>query len=532
MAGVFAYPATAFRSRDAGSSRHREDRVTPPVAGSFLRDCPGAIVAGVLVSVLLTLWTLHLDGIINNDGVYYILTAEYIAAGDWASALTVFKWPAYSYLIHLVQLIPGVGYEAAAHVVTTVGFTLAVLGFVAVAHALGGRGRLLWLALVVALAYPGFNEHRSYLIRDPMFLGAYLFALAALVRYLGCRRVVFLVAAFAWLLAAALFRAEALLIALVLPLFFMARGMAGSQRAAAIAIYAVLVVPLLALFYGWWLYRPEDGETSWAVIGTPWDLLVRAAGQLFTEFQLRGEDAATVNGGMANGAAAAWMVLRETVEALTVPFTGILLFELVRRRLGASFNADARALLLWLVVAHVAMLFLFALAKSFLAPRYPVTLAITLALAVPFALDRYLDSIRRMARPVARHAAGTLLVFLLVVNFVEGLDNVTDKEYLRDGASWWKDNAGGEFRLASNDLKFVYYAGHYDEKWVALRDPEAFREFLVSGRWMWKDWVAVNVRRQDTELPALLEATLRQEPVRRFDSPMGDSLLIYYTGDD
>src|SRR5690606_14586649 len=141
-------------------------------------------------------------------------------------------------------------------------------------------------------------------------------------------------------------------------------------------------------------------------------------------------------------------------------------------------------------------------------------------------------SIRRMARPVARHAAGTLLVFLLVVNFVEGLDNVTDKEYLRDGASWWKDNAGGEFRLASNDLKFVYYAGHYDEKWVALRDPEAFREFLVSGRWMWKDWVAVNVRRQDTDLPALLEATLRQEPVRRFDSPLGDSLLIYFTGDD
>src|SRR5690606_16772113 len=146
--------------------------------------------------------------------------------------------------------------------------------------------------------------------------GAYLFALAALVRYLGCRRVVFLVAAFAWLLVAALFRAEALLIALVLPLFFMARGMGGSGRAAAMAIYAVLVVPLLALFYGWWLYRPEDGETSWAVIGTPWDLLVRAAGQLFTEFQLRGEDAATVNGGMANGVAAAWMVLRETVEAL------------------------------------------------------------------------------------------------------------------------------------------------------------------------------------------------------------------------
>ena len=502
--------------------------MTQVPAESFFRRNPGIVVAGVVASIALTMWTVFLDDIVNNDGVYYILTAEYIAAGDWASALTVFKWPAYSWLIYVVQLVPGIGYESAAHVVTTAGFTLAVLGFVATVHALGGRGRVLWLALVVVLAYPGFNEHRSYLIRDPMFLGSYLFALAALVRYFHGRHLAWLVAAFAWLVAAALFRAEALMVALVLPVFFMVRAMSGVPRAAAVTVYAALVVPLLALFYGWWLYRPEDGETSWAVVGAPWDLLVRASGQLFTEFQLRAEDAEFA----ANGAGTAiWLVFRETVEAVTIPFTAILLFAAWRGVLARDFSADARALVLWLLALHATMLFLFALAKSFLAPRYPVTLAVTLILAVPFAVDYCLESARRVSRPVAGAAVG-LVGFLLLANFVEGLDNVTDKHYLRDAALWWKANLGDERRLASNDLRFVYYADRYDEKWVALRDPEAFGEFLVSEQWKWKDWVAVNVRRRDTDLPGLLDATLNQEPVQRFESGKGDMLLIYYTGDD
>ena len=55
----------------------------------------------------------------------------------------MFKWPAYSYLIFLFEKLPGLDFESAGHAVTTLGFTLAVLGFVSVVRALGGTGRTL-----------------------------------------------------------------------------------------------------------------------------------------------------------------------------------------------------------------------------------------------------------------------------------------------------------------------------------------------------------------------------------------------------
>ena len=490
-------------------------------------------LAGVVVSLLLSAWTLSIDGIINNDGVHYILTAEYIAAGEWSLALEVFKWPAYSYLIYLVQHVPGVDFEAAAYAVTTVGFTLATLAFVSVVHALGGRGRVLYLAMAVVLAYPGINEFRAYLVRDALFLALYLFGLAAMLRYLASRRPVCLLRAVCLLFLAALFRVEALMIALLMPLLSISRG-GGRCRRTVLAGYTLLVVPALALFYGWWIFRPENGEAAWVGMSEPWSVFGLALEQVSAELLTHLERAGYGDGlpGMLSAiAAVAWLVIRESVEALSLPYALVLAGEALRGRAFERFSRDQKWLIGWLVVFHVVALFAFAMVKFFLAPRYPVAMAITLVLAVPFIFDRYLRSVAGLA-PLRRRLAILGVSTLLLVNTVEGVDNFTDKAYLRDAGRWLRAHAPADYRLAANDLKFVFYADRYGEKWVAFREEDEFREFLLTEQWKWKDYVAVNVRRKDVGLEDLLERTLAQPPVRRFDSENGDQLLIFYTGDD
>ena len=60
---------------DLISDQHAESRFV----GAVLAVCS-------VVSVLLSLWCIHIDHVINNDGIEYIRTAERLADSDWAGA--------------------------------------------------------------------------------------------------------------------------------------------------------------------------------------------------------------------------------------------------------------------------------------------------------------------------------------------------------------------------------------------------------------------------------------------------------------
>ena len=120
------------------------------------------LVVCTIVSVLLSLWCIHIDHVINNDGIEYIRTAERLADSDWAGAIAAYKWPFYPLLMLLVSKITGVSYMVSGHILNTLFFTGAVLLFVLTVRAFGGDSkRLTVLAAFVALTHPTFNEYLS-----------------------------------------------------------------------------------------------------------------------------------------------------------------------------------------------------------------------------------------------------------------------------------------------------------------------------------------------------------------------------------
>ena len=45
---------------------------------------------GVIVSVVLSIWSIAIDSGINNDGIEYVRAAELLSSGDWQAAFTVY----------------------------------------------------------------------------------------------------------------------------------------------------------------------------------------------------------------------------------------------------------------------------------------------------------------------------------------------------------------------------------------------------------------------------------------------------------
>ncbi len=509
-----------------------------PLIESCFRQNPWLAFVAIVASVALSFWAIAIDPVINNDGVFYILTAEYISQGEWGDALQTFKWPTYSFLIYVVQLLPGIGFEVAAHIVTTLGFTLAVLGFVAVTYALGARGRVLWLALVVVLIYPGINEFRSFLIRDSVFLALYMFALWHLFSYAtSYRRLPLLWSALLFLLAA-LFRVEAAAFVFLFPVILINKVVAKSWRPWVLVVYVLVTARILAGFYGWWLYRPEGTLDPWTLLNQPHGVLQRMLAQISVEFSDRVSVARNeVLGGVPIVFAyvvtvfnIGTIVLRESIEALTVPYLLILLYPLITRKNLLPWSRGARRILVYVVVMQLLILVAFVFVRFFLAPRYPVALTLTLLLAVPFVLNYLL--FEAGASRLRHRITVFVTTFLLLINTVEGLDSFSNKNHVRLAGEWLRTNISSDARVMSNDAKIVYYADRYREHWVLISDEDKFRLFLRSGRWQWKDYVVVNIGHRDKLLEELVSRSLKQDPIREFYGGRGDRIQIFYTADD
>ena len=206
--------------------------------------------AGFVLSLMLSCWAYLANPLVNPDGVLYLRAAEAYLAGGVEAAFGLFEWPCYPIAIGLLRQASGLPLTGSAQVLDALLVGLLVVGFVSWCRAAGGGRRTALFAAALVLTHPGLNEYRNFVIRDFGFWAFGLCSLTALARY---------AATFRWreaalwsgcLFAAALFRSEALLLALAGPLALLAPGAPWRQR---LARYLKLNSILLALAF---LARP------------------------------------------------------------------------------------------------------------------------------------------------------------------------------------------------------------------------------------------------------------------------------------
>ncbi len=505
--------------------------------GAPLREHAGLLAVAAAASLVLSALSVYLDDVINNDGVEYLRAAREFLDGNWSSAFRVYKWPFYSALIATVAGVTGFDLELSAHVLNAVLTAVLVVAFIAIVAEFGGSRSTLVLAALVILLFPGVNDHRPFVIRDPGYLCFFLVAVFFLARFFRREQWRYAAAWFGAMVVATLFRIEGVVFLMLLPGFVM-WNKAPSRR---FRLLGLLIAGPLALIvlsaFGWWMFTPLDTLKHAGVVDDPTAIMQGAWTQVSASIASRLDALQTqllqsYPHGYAYVVLALTLlgiVLAETLGSLT-PWFGLAVGIAVYRKL--LFPVPGlRPLWYVLLVVNAGILLVFGVVTLFLTRRYPLALVLILLMAVPFALNHlYLAWRDNGGRPGWRRWAFPVLIAVIIGGGLEGLDLSTSKRHIKAAGQWLRAQTPKTATVYSNDKILIFYSGRPAAySWLA-REWKDVAELVDERRWRAQDYVAIRIRRREGERERELLASFAKPPVKIFANDANDRVLIFEAG--
>ena len=172
-----------------------------------------------VLSLLLSAYALIADDIINSDGILYMQMAEAYMQGGLAAMASLYDWPFFALLVGIISQLSGLHPETSAALLNALLFVVFTDALLLIARQLLPAGRQLGIAALLILLFYSINDYRDFIIRD---IGYWAFISLALLQFLYFLREPHWQSALLWQffgLVALLFRIEASIILLLMPLF-------------------------------------------------------------------------------------------------------------------------------------------------------------------------------------------------------------------------------------------------------------------------------------------------------------------------
>ena len=496
----------------------------------LLRPYRAWVIAAFIGSILISLWSLYADGIINNDGVEYVHAANQILEGNWRDAMRLFKWPFYPFLLSLGSNISGLDAETVSYILNALFYGIVVVTFIALCIEYGGDRRVVIAAVFVILLLPSLNNIRSYVIRDPGYLAFYLLALLYFTQFYKAPSMARGIAGMGCLVLATLFRVEGLAFLAFTPFLFFSKR----SRHPVVIILVLLALVGVVFIFGWWAFQPTrtlDYASIFhqpvAVIQNAWAQISQATGarldliegKLLSRHNKDFGVIVLIITGMV-------IVIVESFGKLTIIHAGLIVYGLRQEILFPI--ARLRKLWLSICLINLVVLTVYIFAHWIVAPRYPLALALTLLIASPFALAhlwrRWSEHTERRGR---RWILPTIVILLLLIG-INGLDLATRKRHLKEAGIWLKDNVPHNASIYTNDKILGYYSGRETE----VGDYYGYSKELLSqvfASWWGYDYIAIRIKRDQRKFPAMVMNHLRHKPDAIFKNDKADTVLIYKT---
>lgn len=452
----------------AAADQERQQRL--PLSGlQALRAGPWPLLFLLLLSLTLKCFLLWCRGVYSPDSALYIAAAYHFDQGSWQQGLAIYPLPALSLLLALLHRLFG-DWQVSAFFCSVVPAVLTLVPIYRIAHDLFDRRTAFWAAAAFALS-PYLNKFGAELIRDPLFLCCFAWALSFAVRFLLTRRIRFLLYCILFYWASLLFRIDGVFFFLVLPLIL--AGAAWMQPAKRVVFLTGVglwvAVPVVALL-GLALLFPE----KWLVV-TQGDFIAKRVADILS-LQFLDHYSKLYQGLQSiGGAESKWAggLFPEMVSHYLVVLYGLLLIEYFLRvlyvpfalvlilGLGACWNRG-RALVVASAAAFVAVSYLYLLQEGWIAKRYLSLLTIPAAPWVGRGMTRLLDL--SATAPWKRPAAGLVMVgfFLLPVQATVSLGLTTRDDSIRQAAEWIASQTRWEqAKVYTTDNRLLLYAGRY-----------------------------------------------------------------------
>ncbi|MDH3671880.1 MAG: hypothetical protein OES46_12055 [Gammaproteobacteria bacterium] len=489
-----------------------------------------ARTSAAIISLFLSVWSVYLDDVVNTDGVLYLRTAELLAHGQWQDAFALYKWPFYAFLIAVISQITGLGFEYSAHALNAALTALAVAVFLSLVRELGADRKTLIAAAIVVLLFPGLNRYRAFVIRDAGYIAFYLLALLLFIKDLKGPRPALRLGWVASIFVATLFRIEGFVFLVALPLvrqWLLSTG--ATARAALLAGSAGAALLILGAL-GWWSFSGPQLPTApeWGgLLGDLWHSTTATlsaridtiAGALHDRYERAFAYAVLL-------AALCVLLLWEVLVTLTPLYTA-LAGHAVYRRLVFQ-DPQIRKIWLQLIALHLLVLAAILIIRLFLTGRFPLALSLTLLLAVPFSLAAlYARWQEDRPRGVRRNWVFLLVCILLILTGADGLYRPTGKRHLKEAGLWVKNHTPTQTTLFSNDPLILWYSARSRHERPSGYAWDLVLELARSRRLLQYDYLAVRVKRTQSEQEHSLVEALGKRPVAVFANRKGDKALVF-----
>lgn len=500
-----------------------------PLPGPYLVP-----LLAVLVSCLFSLYSSMANPLLNNDAFLYLRAAEVFNSGGIDQVLADYGWYGYSILIALAdRVLPG-GLLASAQVLNAASYALLTFVFIRFCAEFVPRDsrdlrRIELFAALTILEFPLLNEMRHMLIRDFTFWAFTLLGLLHLVRYNGNPRWRTALYFCFSMLAATLFRVESLILMALAPLALL--PVTGPQRSVyrkpglllgllLAMLGAVFVLALMAgidligeIQFAWRFYLPLLADLGGVLTNTT--LAMNQA--LFTETNFPMWDNLAL-GLVILVFAYLFAVLVNLVGALSVPFTAVLAVAFWRGDVRAPYH------LRWPLAVYaggsLVMLLVFIFIMHFLTHRYATLLCLLLLTLVPGILNSWYER-ARLHHSTRRFRA--VLAFFCAYFFIDSLVSFGhSRDYMAEAIAWSAIELPAGAELHTNHMGIAHGSGRiaaYDK--VPLQAEAALQTAGSS------DYLMLDIRSDDSDLKALLDANPRLQLVRSFANDSGNEVRVY-----
>ena len=473
-------------------------------------------------SLLLSLWLVAIDPVINRDAILYLRAAEAYLDQDLLASQALFGRPLLQVSVAWLHQLTGLPLLYCGLLLNAGFYAVLVLAFVATVAALGGDRRTQLFAAALILSHPMINEYRSSIMRDPAYWALLMVSLRELLCYL---RTPSLRHGLGWFLAitlAAVFRFEGLFVLLVMPLalVLVSPHPRRLQHGMALLLPALAVAALAGLL----LSQGGDAQALFPTIdyylsqlqnlGTDLADIRRHTGEALLAFTAR-DDA-----GVAMFAGLSAVLLLNICRAVTWPLLLLWLWGTVRG-LTRRIDARDRRLLACHMLIVFAYLALFMLTNRFVLERYSSGITLFVLLQLAFILAA-----------LWQRAAGRLLRPAIVV-LLAGLagDSLHNGDYrkvfIRDASDWLQQHTPATASIASNEMYIAYFSrrdydwSHYKAYDYRVADLDSRPEL-----WRGRDYLVMTVKPAELESWRAFAARGGGEEIAVFEGGGGASVRV------
>lgn len=427
-------------------------------------------------------------GWINRDTVLYFESARLISIGQFKEAISVYNWLTYPACIAGIHNLTSLSIHHSAQLLSVVFFTITTASFAKIIELGGGNKKtILTGALILFSSSYIVGDVLEWLMRDQGFWACFLTSLVFFIRFNSRHRYgdAFLWQVFAIL--ATLFRIEAIMYLLFLPLIFLfetneslVSRVKNLIKSNFVNILAALLI-ILALSFNSKLSMQSFGRLQEVFTNK---LLQELTYNLITKSQIMSEQVLQYLPEYAVSGLLLTFLFVIAVKSIVAP--GIINFllaaygitqkKLIRVPVYRTLKATA-------IIALITMSLI--IVKVFLlSGRYVVALAFVVMIVAAFQLGNMLTEYSKSKIKNKKWVFVTSLIFIFMLGST--IKNIWPKaqgyNYMQDAIAWIKQNKHDNTPVFYNEPRLRYYAGEkFIGTWMTQDDWKIVQEKIKNG---------------------------------------------------